>query len=91
VATFPLRWHWVAELIAFSMHDSRLLDDRHSYSFGQSSRMESQPEPRVTSAERMSGGVFIKFNDGKCAFYSASLLHVTLPQAVEFKEKYQEK
>ena len=39
----------------------------------------------------MSGGVFITFGDGKCAFYSASLLHVTLPQAEEFKEKYQEK
>jgi len=37
------------------------------------------------------GGVFIMFNDGKWAFYSASLLHVTLPQAEAFKEKYQEK
>jgi hypothetical protein len=90
VATF-LRWHWVAEWIAFSMYDSCLLDDRHSYSFGQLSCMKSQPEPRVTSAERMYGGVFITFDDGKCAFYSASLLHVTLPQAEEFKEKYQEK
>jgi len=31
--------------------DSRLLDDRHSYSFGQSSRMESQRKSRVTSAK----------------------------------------
>jgi hypothetical protein len=29
--------------------------------------METYPEPRVTSAERMNGGVFITFDDRKCA------------------------
>ena len=36
-------------------------------SFGQSYPMETYPEPRVTSAERMNGGVFITFDDRKCA------------------------
>jgi hypothetical protein len=51
--------------------------------------METYPNPRVTSAERMGGGVFITFDNGKCAFYSASLLHLTFPKAVEFNEEYQ--
>jgi hypothetical protein len=50
--------------------------------------METCDEPRITSAEKMDGGVFITFDNGKCALYSASLLHLTFPQADEFNEEY---
>ncbi len=40
-------------------------------------------EPRIVYAERLGGGVIITFDDGKCAAYSALLLHNTLPQATE--------
>jgi hypothetical protein len=50
--------------------------------------MKTCDEPRITSAEKMDGGVFITFDNGKCAFYSASLLHLTFPQADEFNEEY---
>jgi hypothetical protein len=52
--------------------------------------METRQEPRITSAERMDGGVFITFDNGKCAFYTASLLNFIFPQAKEFKGKYPE-
>jgi hypothetical protein len=39
------------------------------------------PVPRVTYAERLNGGVIITFDDGKCALYSAALLHETFTQA----------
>ena len=48
--------------------------------------METKPEPRVVSAEKLSRGVVITFDDGKSALYSASLLHETFPQAEELKE-----
>jgi hypothetical protein len=50
--------------------------------------METYPELRVTSAARIDGGVFITFDNGRCAFYSASLLHLTFPEADEFNEEY---
>jgi hypothetical protein len=43
--------------------------------------MTTDLAPRVLSADRASGGVIITFDDGKCAVYSASLLHATLGQA----------
>jgi hypothetical protein len=48
--------------------------------------METKPEPRVVSAEKLSRGVVITFDDGKSGLYSASLLHETFPQAEELKE-----
>jgi hypothetical protein len=48
--------------------------------------MEPTPVPRVVYAERLNGGVIITFDDGKCAVYSASLLHVILPQAEEVND-----
>jgi hypothetical protein len=48
--------------------------------------MEPTAAPRVIYAERLNGGVIITFDDGKCALYSASLLHVTFSQAEEVKD-----
>ncbi len=43
-------------------------------------------EPRIIYAERLGGGVIITFADGKCAVFSALLLHNTLSQADEVNE-----
>ena len=43
--------------------------------------MSTHSHPRILSAERLNGGVIITFDDGKCAVYSASLLHTTYPYA----------
>jgi hypothetical protein len=47
--------------------------------------MKTQPEPCVIFADRWDRGIIITFADGKCALYSASLLHGTFPQAEELK------
>lgn len=44
------------------------------------------PEPRIIYAERLGGGVIITFDDGKCAVYSALLLHDTFSRAEEIGE-----
>jgi hypothetical protein len=44
-------------------------------------RMNGRPSPRVTFSDRMDGGIVVGFDDGKTAYYSAALLHATLPQA----------
>ena len=44
------------------------------------------PEPRIVDAQRMRNGVLVVFDDDTCAFYSALLLHATLPQAEQFPE-----
>jgi len=43
-------------------------------------------EPHIVYAERLGGGVIITFDDGRCAVYSALLLHNTFPQATEVKD-----
>jgi hypothetical protein len=48
--------------------------------------METQGAPHVISADRISRGVVITFDDGKCALYSSDLLRGTFPQAEELKE-----
>jgi hypothetical protein len=48
--------------------------------------MDIQREPRVISADRLSKGIVITFDDGKSALYSASLLRRTLPQAEQLDE-----
>ena len=48
--------------------------------------MEIPPKIRVRSAERVSKGVIITFDDGKSALYSASLLRDMFSQAAELKE-----
>ncbi len=48
--------------------------------------MKTDLEPRVTDAQRMTDGVIISFEDGKCAFYSAALLYEAIDQAEPFRE-----
>jgi hypothetical protein len=44
--------------------------------------MQTTVPPRIVAAERMEDGIFIEFDDGRSALYSASLLYSALPQAV---------
>jgi hypothetical protein len=43
--------------------------------------MDSPPDPRIVSVDRMDNGAVVSFDDGKTALYSAALLYATLPQA----------
>ena len=43
--------------------------------------MDGRRESRITFSDRMDNGVVVGFDDGKTAYYSAALLHATLPQA----------
>lgn len=43
--------------------------------------MDINSEPRILAAERVTNCVVITFDDGKCALFSAALLHRTLPEA----------
>jgi hypothetical protein len=43
--------------------------------------MDSPPESRIRSADKLREGLAITFEDGKCAIYSAALLYAALPQA----------
>jgi len=43
--------------------------------------MDRRRESRITFSDRMDNGIVVGFDDGKTAFYSASLLRATLPQA----------
>jgi hypothetical protein len=36
---------------------------------------------RIIFSDRMDNGIVVGFDDGKTAYYSAALLHATLPQA----------
>jgi hypothetical protein len=40
--------------------------------------MQTTAPPRIVAAERMGEGVFVEFDDGKSALYSASLLYTSL-------------
>jgi hypothetical protein len=51
--------------------------------FAQIYRMETPPEPRIADVQRMNGGIFISFSDGRNVFYSADLLYTIIPQARE--------
>ena len=48
--------------------------------------MAPTPDPRIISAERLESGIVIKFEDGRCAFFSNKLLHDALPKAKELDE-----
>jgi hypothetical protein len=48
--------------------------------------MDIKPGPKVLSAERSRDGVIIEFEDGRAAFYPASLLAAVLSQAVQLEE-----
>jgi len=43
--------------------------------------METMPSPRVVISDRVDGGVYIEFTDGKGGLYSSSLLFEMLPKA----------
>jgi len=43
--------------------------------------MDGRRESRITFSDRMDNGIVVGFDDGKTAYYSAALLHATLPQA----------
>lgn len=43
--------------------------------------MDTHPDPRIISCDRMDSGIVVSFDDGKTALYSAALLRAALPQA----------
>ena len=49
--------------------------------------MPPENDPRILSAERLHRGIIIAFDDGRCAFFSETLLYATLPQAEEMDER----
>ncbi len=42
--------------------------------------------PRITNAEKLENSILITFDDGRCALYSALLLHDKISEAREIKE-----
>jgi hypothetical protein len=44
-------------------------------------RTDGRRESRITFSVRVDNGIVVGFDDGKTAYYSAALLHATLPQA----------
>lgn len=40
-----------------------------------------QAIPEIVAVDRLSGGIVVRFADGSCFFYSASLLYATAPKA----------
>ena len=49
-----------------------------------------RPEPRIKSADVLTNGILISFDDGKCALYSTELLRAALPDATEIDESQSE-
>jgi hypothetical protein len=50
----------------------------------QFSSMENPRSPRITAVDRLTDGLIIMFDDGRCAHYTSLVLHAALPQAREF-------
>lgn len=48
--------------------------------------METKPKSRVVVADRIDGGVYIEFADGKNGLYPAALLYEMLPKAEQIVE-----
>lgn len=44
-------------------------------------------QPNLISAERVDSGLVLKFADGRCAFYSATLLYAAIKQAKALDEE----
>lgn len=53
-------------------------------------KMERYLIPPVRYAEVLKGDVIVTFADGKCALYSAILLHALFDQAEEIAEEYED-
>lgn len=43
--------------------------------------MDARPDSRITFCDRLDNGIVVAFDDGKTAFFPATLLRATLPQA----------
>ena len=41
---------------------------------------------RIVNTDRMNDGIVIKFDDGRCAFFSCALLYATLPKCEPLDE-----
>lgn len=48
--------------------------------------MEVTPDPRIFAANLLNSGLILKFDNGRCAFYSCKLLNDTFPLADELDE-----
>ena len=48
--------------------------------------MEVIQDPRITFADLLNDGLVLKFDDGRCAFFSCHLLYDTMPWADELDE-----
>jgi hypothetical protein len=46
-----------------------------------SSRIDTRPDPRIISCDRMDSGIVVAFDDGKAALFSPALLYATFSQA----------
>jgi hypothetical protein len=51
-----------------------------------SSAMGTPEDPRILATERLNDGVIVQFADGRCVFYSASLLYAMIEEAQEQDE-----
>ena len=49
--------------------------------------MDDPVQPRILTAETLSDGLVLKFDDGRCAFYSSQLLYSLLSWAEEMDEE----
>ena len=50
------------------------------------SRMDIGPQPVIVTADRLNEGLVVLFHDGRCAFYSASLLYEVFLSAIALDE-----
>lgn len=48
--------------------------------------MESNAAPRIVASEQIGDAIFVEFDDGKFALYSASLLYSSLPDAINVSD-----
>ena len=48
--------------------------------------MKSRAEPQIDCSERLSTGLVIRFEDGRCGFYSTKLLSDLFPEALTLHE-----
>ncbi len=48
--------------------------------------MEDTQDPSISLVDLLNNGLVLKFDDGRCAFFSCQLLYDTLPWADELDE-----
>ena len=64
----------------------RKLDDGQSRRAGPSLGMEDISTRKIVIADRTNDGIIIKFDDGRCAFYSCAFLYSKLAEGEELDE-----